>query len=102
MSRPALDDVAADLRLSECGFHLRRQPPCPRTELLGHAKAREKLQTAHLLDADRLPLSRARSRSLVRYEAIAVGATEQRPVNLRELRSLDRVATRDEVFAVAP
>ena len=49
MARPGLDDVAADLRLSERGLELRREAPRTGPHLLGEAETYEHLQTSQFL-----------------------------------------------------
>src|SRR5712692_10478824 len=100
MSRPALDDVAADLRFSQRGFHLRRQPPRPRSNLVGDSQTDEELETPHLLDADLLALGGVRPRSLVRHEAVGVSAPQQRAIDLRELRPLHGLAAGGDMLAL--
>src|SRR5438094_10070483 len=89
MARPGLDDVAADLRLSERGLELRRETPCTGPHLLGEAETFEHLQTSQFLTPELSRRRRPRESPVERPEPSRSPVADECPVDLGELKPFD-------------
>src|SRR5438552_13304276 len=92
--RPGLDDVAADLRLSERGLELRREAPRTGPHLLGEAETFEHLQASQFLTAELPRRRRPREPPVDRHEPSGSPVTDECPVDLGELESFDGLPSR--------
>src|SRR5207237_8748786 len=72
VARPALDDVARELRLPECWLHPGQEPPGPCADLLGEPEAREELEPPHLLEASLGAIPGPGTGPLVGHEALGI------------------------------
>src|SRR5205807_3521724 len=102
VARPALDDVAGELRLAEGRLHRRPEPPRPGTDLLGESQPHQELEASDLVETGLLSIPGPRTRSLVGHEPLGVGAPEQGTIDLRELHPLDRLAPGGQVLPLVP
>ncbi len=102
MSRPRLDDVAAELRLTERRLELRRKPPGASPDLLREPQIFQNLEPAQLLLPECACGRRFRHGAVDRDEAARSPLPEQRAVEIGESQTLDGAATRLEDLALGP
>src|SRR5437867_4643696 len=94
MARPGLDDVAADLRLSERGLELRREAPRTGPHLFGEAETFEHLQASQFLTAELPRRRRPRESTVDSHEPSRSPVTDECPVDLGEVEPFDGLPSR--------
>ena len=100
VSRAALDDVAGQLRLTECRLHPRQEPPRARADLFGEASRLEELQAPEFVGIELAARARPWHRLAIADDPAGVRPPQERAIEFGELRALRRLRPGREDLAV--